>query len=205
MNILERITLAIRAAAGGLMSDDRPSTPQDTQRLLSSAQRRVERLNKQLAQADEREKAAEQEWRDARALAEALETEVDAAVRGGQDAEARVKLAQLNQAQIYVQQLDSRWRRAATATEKLRIEINDLQAQLEVIRRRLGLGASTSTVASTGSATETSSATAVGTVASISSATETGSPAETGEGSAPAAGSAPLDETRISDLLRKRD
>jgi phage shock protein A len=204
MNLLERISIAIRAAAGGLAGGERPTTPQDTQRLLNAAQKRVDRLNDQLAQAEAREKRAEQEWHDARTLADAFEAEVNAAVSAGQDDAARTKLAQFNHAQINVQQLDASWQRYASSSAKLRLEITDLQAQLAVIRRRLGQAsvAVTPTMVNLGAGASAPTAATTATTHPTVKPTEsvTAPPTTNTETPAP-----PLDNTRISDLLKKRD
>ena len=139
MDLLNRLSVAIRAAAHDLFGEEEP--PRDaashSATLLKTAQQRVNKLNEQLAQAVAREKRAEQAWREASVQASTLEDEVNAAVRAGQDEVARAKLAQLNQAQIKVQQLNDNWRGYASSSEKLRIEIQDLQAQLGEARRRL--------------------------------------------------------------------
>ncbi len=137
MNLLDRLSLALRSTVNDLFAEE-PVAPEDrTARLLKTADQRVAKLNEQLAQSVAREKRAEQDWRDARARADALEAEVNAAVSGRQDEVARVKLAQLNQTQTKLLQLNDRWKSYAATTEKLRIEIQDLQAQLGEARRRL--------------------------------------------------------------------
>ena len=139
MNLLSRLSIALRAAAHDLFGEDEPSPDAATRSasLLKTAQQRVDKLNEQLAQAVAREKRAEQAWHDAVVQTNALEAEVDAAVRAHQDDAARTKLAQLNQMQNKVQQLNDAWRGYASSSEKLRIEIGDLQAQLGDARRRL--------------------------------------------------------------------
>ena len=137
MNLLNRLSTAIRAAAHDLFAEEAPAPEDRAASLLKTAQQRTDRLNEQLAQAVAREKRAEQAWRDALAQANALEAEVNAAVQSGQDDVARAKLAQLNQAQIKTQQLNDRWLNDASTSEKLRLEIQALQAQLGEARRRL--------------------------------------------------------------------
>jgi phage shock protein A len=137
MDLLNRISTAIRAAAHDLFAEEEPTPEDRAASLLKTAQQRTSRLDDQLAQAVAREKRAEQAWRDGLARVNALEVEVDAAVRAGQDEVARAKLAQLNQAQIKAQQFSDSWHTYAAASEKLRIEIQDLHAQLDEARRRL--------------------------------------------------------------------
>ena len=200
MNLFNRISIAIRAAAHDLVSSP-PAAPADqSAALLKTAQQRVDRLNQTLAQAEAREKRAEQDWRDARAQADALEAEANAAVRAGQAAGvARVKLAQFNQAQNKVLQLSDGWKICATTSEKLRIELQDLQAQLTAIRRRLGQA---------DSAAHPTTEQARQRLAQTDRPAEvTSKPATTL--STPKSAEAPpadkgLDQARIADLLKKR-
>ena len=137
MDLLNRLSHALRAAANDLFAEEPPASEDRAAQLLKTAQQRVNQLNEQLAQAVAREKRAEQEWSLARARVDALEAEVDAAVRNHQDDLARTKLAEVNQAQNKLQQLSTQWKAYATSSEKLRIEIGDLQTQLAEAQRRL--------------------------------------------------------------------
>ncbi len=137
MDLLNRLSLALRSTVNDLFAEEPPAPEDRAARLLKTAEQRVAKLNEQLAQAVAREKRAEQDWRDARARADALEAEVNAAVRDRQDEVARAKLAQLNQAQTKLLQLNDSWKSYAATSEKLRIEMQDLQAQLGEARRRL--------------------------------------------------------------------
>ena len=141
MNLLNRLSLAIRAAtraaANDLFGEETPAPEDRTAQLLKTAQQRVNKLNEQLAQAVAREKRAEQDWREARARVDALEADVDAAVRNHQDDVARAKLTQVNQAQNKLRQLSDSWKAYAASSEKLRIEIQDLHTQLADAQRRL--------------------------------------------------------------------
>jgi phage shock protein A len=137
MNLIDRLSLAIRSTVNDLFAEEPPAPEDRAARLLKTAEQRTAKLNEQLALAVAREKRAEQDWRDARARADALEAEVNAAVRNGQDELARAKLTQLNQAQTKLLQLNDSWKSYAASSEKLRIEIQDLQAQLAEAHRRL--------------------------------------------------------------------
>jgi phage shock protein A len=137
MDLLNRLSLAIRAAANVVIGEVAPAPEDQAAQLLKTAQQRANKLNEQLAQAVAREQRAEQDWREARARADALEAEVDMAVRNHQDDVARARLPVLNQAQTTLLQLNGRWKALAAASEKLRIEIQDLQAQLTEAQRRL--------------------------------------------------------------------
>ncbi len=139
MKLLDSLALAVRTAARDLFGeeDESPSEASRPATLLKTAQARLDALNEQLAQAVAREKRAEQAWQDAVAQASVLDDEVTAAVRAGQDDMARFKLAQLKQAKDAAQKFSITWQGFAVTSEKLRIEIQDMQAQLAEARRRM--------------------------------------------------------------------
>ncbi|MCL4506136.1 MAG: hypothetical protein M1434_14305 [Chloroflexi bacterium] len=206
MDILGQLTSLVRAKANDLLrpreTRQQPADPRaESIRLLKAAQQRADRLGKQLSQAEARERNAEQAWRDARSQSDTLELEVNAATRAGQDDVARAKLAQLNQAQNHVQQLSDRWHDYATASEKLRIEIQDLQAQLNAVRQRLaGAGGPASTPAQ-GMAPAQRQSTTASQPATEAIAREERLATPQDKPAAPK----DLDTTRIADLLKKRD
>lgn len=204
MDLLNRLSTAIRAAAHDLFSEEAPAPEDRAAALLKNAQKRADRLNEQLAQAVAREKRAEQAWRDGLARATALEAEVDAAVRAGQDDTARVKLAQLNPAQVKAQQLSDSWRAYAATSEKLRIEIQDLQAQLGEARRRLEhVGERESNAGGLEDLQRTRREQRKET-AQVRDELETREE-QTARREDDAAAHEELDQTRIADLLKKRD
>jgi chromosome segregation ATPase len=216
MNLFNRISLGIRAAANNLnnlvgapASQPAPASAAQSAALLKAAQQRADRLNDQLLQAETHERNAEQAWRDARSEADAIELELNAAVRTGQDEVACAKLTQLNQAQNNVQRMSDRWHTYATTSEKLRIEIQDLQSQLAAIRKRSGRAA----------LAPTSAASVAQAQLRLSQPAQTSAPAQNAQRASglgtspkpdtPAAPPQPdekeLDQTRIADLLKKRD
>ncbi|HEY3290298.1 MAG TPA: hypothetical protein VGK87_09240 [Anaerolineae bacterium] len=190
MDILSRLTSLVRAKANDLLKplQSRPA-PEDkgaeTAWLLKAAQQRLDEVKKEIVEAETHESNAEMAWRDARTEADALEMDVNSAVRDGHDDAARVKMAQLNHAQSAVLHLSERWHRYASATEKLRIESNDLQARLTAIQHKLNH------VAHAPGVTESKQPLSVDKAPADSKPAQ---PVEKG-----------LDETRISDLLNKRD
>ncbi len=136
VNLFERVSLVLRAVAGqtahtiaraGLS----PAKPEErVEDLLEQAEQRLKRLNALLAEAVAREQRAELDWRDAVARAGALAIEVDATVAGRQDETARAQAKALAAERAY--------RDYAAATEKLRIQIQDTQAQLNAARKQSG-------------------------------------------------------------------
>ncbi len=104
--------------------------------LLEQAEKRLKRLNALLVEAVAREQRADRDWQDAAARVSALDAEVDAAVSGQQDETARSRLEQLRRAQARAIAAERAYRDSAAATEKLRIEIQDTQAQLDAARKQ---------------------------------------------------------------------
>uniref|UniRef100_UPI00404A00CC hypothetical protein n=1 Tax=Candidatus Roseilinea sp. TaxID=2838777 RepID=UPI00404A00CC len=141
MNLFERISLVVRAVASQTArsvsyAGQPPTASEDrTAHLLELAEKRLKRLNALLAEAVAREQRADRDWQAAAARAGALDAEVDAAVSGQQDETARARLEQLRRAQAKAIAAERTYRDYAAATEKLRIEIQDAQAQLDAARR----------------------------------------------------------------------
>ncbi|MGQ9814767.1 MAG: hypothetical protein ACUVR3_06390 [Candidatus Roseilinea sp.] len=141
VNLFERISLVVRAVASQTArsvsyAGQPPTASEDrTAHLLELAEKRLKRLNALLAEAVAREQRADRDWQAAAARAGALDAEVDAAVSGQQDETARARLEQLRRAQAKAIAAERTYRDYAAATEKLRIEIQDAQAQLDAARR----------------------------------------------------------------------
>ena len=209
VNLFERISLAVRAVAGqtartltraGLP----PATPEDrVAHLLALAEERLKRLNALLAEAVAREQRADRDWQDALARAGALDAEVDAAVSGQQDETARARLEQLRRAQAKAIAAERAYHDCAAATEKLRIEIQDAQAQLDAARKHYQQRAGNA-----GNIPPPQSDTALQ-AAQREERRQRQAPAEAGLDVRPDAGSDAdakdsLDQTRIADLLSRR-
>lgn len=141
VNLFERISLAVRAVASQTArsvscAGQPPTASEDrTAHLLELAEKRLKRLNALLAEAVAREQRADRDWQAAAARAGALDAELDAAVSGQQDETARARLEQLRRAQAKAIAAERAYRDYAAATEKLRIEIQDAQAQLDAARK----------------------------------------------------------------------
>ncbi|MGQ9903407.1 MAG: hypothetical protein ACUVRU_03515 [Anaerolineae bacterium] len=142
VNLFERISLVVRAVASQTArsvsyAGQPPTASEDrTAHLLELAEKRLKRLNALLAEAVAREQRADRDWQAAAARAGALDAEVDAAVSGQQDETARARLEQLRRAQAKAIAAERTYRDYAAATEKLRIEIQDAQAQLDAARKQ---------------------------------------------------------------------
>ncbi len=141
MKLFDRLSIALRNAAHDLFGeeDQAPTEASHPDALLDAARRRMEVLTEQLAQAIAREKRAEQAWQSATAQADVIEDEVNTAIRAGDDNEARARLAALKQAQAKAQALAASHHDFAATSEKLRVEIQALQAQLAGARRQIDL------------------------------------------------------------------
>ncbi len=216
MDLFSQLTLLLRAKANTLLRPGAPAVkssapalgnPAQAASLLKTAEGRAVKVREQLVQAETREQNAEQAWRVARTEADAMEEALNVAVRGGHDEVARTKLTQLNQLQNNVRQLSDRWRNYATTTEKLRIELQSLDAQLTVIRKRQEQAPPAARVKEAeqrlsqpnAHAQTAAKADAQGTSASAKSANAAS------DATAPADAGKALDQNRIADMLKKRD
>jgi len=215
MDIFSQLTSLVRAKANDLLRPRTPVAPAsppadqraESTRLLNAAQERAVKVNQLLVLAEAREKNAELAWHDAREQADAIESQLDTAVHAGQDEIARAKLTQLNQAQNAVQQLSDRWHTYATAAEKLRIEVQDLQGRLTAIQGKLSQSAPAPVAHATDQAKQRLAQTAQSTgdaAPIVQSASKPADSSNTPSPPLPADADKTLDQTRITDLLKKR-
>ena len=138
MKWFDRILTALRSAARDLISEDDEIEGDRVDALLDAAQTRLTVLRDELAQAVAREKRAEIEWRAAWDQANALDTNVDNALRAGQDDLARVHIEQASRAQVKADELSEHYQACVRVTTRLREEVNTLQTQLDDVIRRQG-------------------------------------------------------------------
>jgi phage shock protein A len=136
MKWFDRILTALRSAARDLISEDDEIEADRVETLIEAAQTRLTVLRDELAQAVAREKRAEIEWRAAWEQANALDTNVDNALRAGQDDLARVHIEQASRAQVKADELSEHYQASVRVTTRLREEVNALQTQLDDVVRR---------------------------------------------------------------------
>jgi phage shock protein A len=140
MKWFDRILTALRSAARDLISEEDEIEGDRVDTLIDAAQTRLAVLRDELAQAVAREKRAELEWRAAWDQANALDTNVDNALRAGQDDLARVHIEQASRAQVKADELSEHYQACVRVTTRLREEVSTLQTQLDdVIRRQTQL------------------------------------------------------------------
>jgi phage shock protein A len=140
MKWFDRILTALRSAARDLISEEDEIEGDRVDTLIDAAQTRLTVLRDELAQAVAREKRAEIEWRAAWDQANALDTNVDNALRAGQDDLAKVHIEQASRAQVKADELSEHYQACVRVTTRLRDDVNTLQAQLDdVIRRQTQL------------------------------------------------------------------
>ena len=140
MKWFDRILTALRSAARDLISEEDEIEGDRVNTLIDAAQTRLTVLRDELAQAVAREKRAEIEWRAAWDQANALDTNVDNALRAGQDDLARVHIEQASRAQVKADELSEHYQACVRVTTRLRDDVNALQTQLDdVIRRQTQL------------------------------------------------------------------
>jgi phage shock protein A len=140
MKWFDRILTALRSAARDLISEEDEIEGDRVETLIDAAQTRLTVLRDELAQAVAREKRAEIEWRAAWDQANALDSNVDAALHAGQDDLARVHIEQASRAQVKADELSEHYQACMRVTTRLREEVSTLQTQLDdVIRRQTQL------------------------------------------------------------------
>jgi len=140
MKWFDRILTALRSAARDLISEEDEIEGDRVETLIDAAQTRLTVLRDELAQAVAREKRAEIEWRAAWDQANALDSNVDAALHAGQDDLARVHIEQASRAQVKADELSEHYQACVRVTTRLREEVSTLQTQLDdVIRRQTQL------------------------------------------------------------------
>jgi phage shock protein A len=136
MKWFDRILTALRSAARDLISEEDEIEGDRVDTLIDAAQTRLTVLRDELAQAVAREKRAEIEWRAAWDQANALDGNVDAALRAGQDDLARVHIEQASRAQVKADELSEHYQACVRVTTRLREEVTMLQTQLDDVIRR---------------------------------------------------------------------
>ena len=140
MKWFDRILTALRSAARDLISEEDEVEGDRIDTLIAAAQTRLTVLRDELAQAVAREKRAEIEWRAAWDQANALDTNVDNALRAGQDDLAKAHIEQASRAQVKADELSEHYQACVRVTTRLREEVSALQNQLnDVIQRQTQL------------------------------------------------------------------
>ena len=136
MKWFDRVLTALRSAARDLISEEDEIEGDRVDMLIDAAQTRLTVLRDELAQAVAREKRAEIEWRAAWDQANALDANVDSALRAGQDDLAKVHIEQASRAQVKADELSEHYQACVRVTTRLREDVNALQSQLDDVIRR---------------------------------------------------------------------
>ena len=138
MKWFDRILTALRSATRDLISEDDEIESDRIDTLIAAAQTRLSVLRDELAQAVAREKRAELEWHAAWDQANALDANVDQALRAGQDDLARAHIEQASRAQVKADELSEHYQACVRVTTRLREEVTALQTQLDDVIKRQG-------------------------------------------------------------------
>ena len=136
MKWFDRILTALRAAARDLISEDDEIEGDRIDTLIDAAQTRLVVLRDELAQAVAREKRAEIDWHAAWDQANALDTNVNQALRAGQDGLVRAHIELASRAQVKADELSEHYQACVRVTTRLREEVSALQTQLDDVLRR---------------------------------------------------------------------
>ncbi|MCS7060718.1 MAG: hypothetical protein RMN25_06080 [Anaerolineae bacterium] len=138
MTLIERISLALRTAADQIVRvatpARRPHSAEQTIKLLEQAERHLKGLNGRLAEAIAHEQRAGQAWQAAVDRMNAVEAQATAPPNENTLDEGLSRPERLRRAQAEALAAERAYRSAATAVERLRIEIESVQAQLEAAR-----------------------------------------------------------------------
>lgn len=147
MKLSERIRLLLTAAANDLFGEDQlnevhqtlngETTDERLTGLLDDAQQQLDMLRLELNNALSSQKRIERACEAAAAQVKVLDTAADAAIQSGQEERARQYLAQLQSAQRHAQELNELARAGERHSEDLRAAVNEQQAQLDTLRRRV--------------------------------------------------------------------
>jgi phage shock protein A len=146
MKLSERIRLLLQAAANDLFGEDQVNEVQQTLNgesnadrltsLLDEAQRQLDTLRLELANAVSHQKRIEQAWQQSMTKVKALDAAADNAIQAGQDERAREYLTQLQSVQKHANELEELARAVAQHSTDLRVAVNQQQEQLDTLRRR---------------------------------------------------------------------
>ncbi len=104
--------------------------------LLEEAQRRLDELRRELADATVRQKRVELEWQAAQAQAKSLSDEVDVALKAGQEELARERLVQAQRSSQTAEEVGELYQACESLTRQISEAIQLQQAQLEAARRK---------------------------------------------------------------------
>ena len=150
MNLMDRLKLLVQSTVHGAVDDllgegeprratqrIQPVAGPDTEKLLKQADKRLVKLRDELATALAREKRAEVAWQAAGEKSRSLSSEVDALLRADKTDAARDKLAQVKQVDVDVAALEKSLRQYGELSTRLKQEMDELEAQLNAVRRRI--------------------------------------------------------------------
>jgi len=146
MKLSQRIRLLLKTAVNDLFGEDQSSEVHqmingetDAERLtslLDDAQRQLDLLRLELNNAVSSQKWIEIAWRQAVTQVQAIDAAVDAAIKSGNDEQAREYLMQLNSASQSENELEELTQTGKKHSNDLRVVVNQQQEQLNILKRR---------------------------------------------------------------------
>ncbi len=146
MKLSQRIRLFLKAAANDLFGEEQgvevrqalngETNAERLTGLLDDAQRQLDSLRLELANAVSHQKRIERACQESAAQVKALDAAADAAIQAGQDERAREYMLQLQSAQKNTRELEELAQAGEQRSTDLRTAIARQQEQLDVLRRR---------------------------------------------------------------------
>jgi len=149
MKLTERILFLLRTAWNDLFAEEGPGEPgraasgelavMRLNGLLDEAQRKLDALRLELANALTRQKRLAHAWQETRGQVNSLETAADEALKAGQEAQARLLLEQALPLNKDAEELAGLVKACEQHTSEIRSALNSQQEKLETLRRRARL------------------------------------------------------------------
>jgi phage shock protein A len=146
MKLTERLRFFLKTTFNDLFGEeqvkeirqavDGETTAERLDGLLDEAQRQLDGLRLEFGNAASHQKRITQAWQAAVSQVKALDAAVDAAVKAGQDDQARAALAQVKPAQEQARELEELAQACEQRSADLRLAVNQQQERLDALKRR---------------------------------------------------------------------
>ena len=146
MKLTERLRFFLKTTFNDLFGEeqvqeirqavDGETTAERLDGLLDEAQRQLDALRLEFGNAASHQKRITQAWQAAVSQVKTLDASVDAAVKAGQDDQAREYLEQVKSAQEQAHELEELVQACEQRSADLRLAVNQQQERLDALKRR---------------------------------------------------------------------
>ncbi len=146
MKLTERLRFFLKTTFNDLFGEeqvqeirqavDGETTAERLDGLLDEAQRQLDALRLEFGNAASHQKRITQAWQAAASQVKTLDAAVDAAVKAGQDDQAREYLEQVKSAQEQARELEELVQACEQRSADLRLAVNQQQERLDALKRR---------------------------------------------------------------------